>query len=266
MATVALRDQKVLKIRVEHNELREKVNRLGSLFLDLERCRVHLLYANLKPGGVLAKAVKDFTFFPDFECNDAFLELLNFTDSCEPREGLYKNFVCYHTVDVAQHRKYQQQADTVVGKAGPGASANNMNIGSGIGNNAGDNDAGTNLVSIIDKADSARMGRKRKLNWKTKWLVYNCYVRCNTSMKHISALFGISNISVTLVHNIVYAWANTLCVMLAKFFLVPTRSKMLRAYLKSVIKTFGRANIFMLLDATELRPEVVSMKTVSAIL
>ena len=41
---------------------------------------------------------------------------------------------------------------------------------------------------------------------------------------------------------------------------------MLRAYPKSVIKKFGHANIFKLLDATEIRAEVVSMKTVNAIL
>lgn len=41
---------------------------------------------------------------------------------------------------------------------------------------------------------------------------------------------------------------------------------MLRAYPKSVIKKFGHANIFMLLDATESFAEIASMKTVNAIL
>ena len=59
-------------------------------------------------------------------------------------------------------------------------------------------------------------------------------------MKRILALFGVS---VTLVHNITYVWANTLCVMLAKFSPVPMRSEMLGAYPKSVIKKFVRLNI-----------------------
>ena len=41
---------------------------------------------------------------------------------------------------------------------------------------------------------------------------------------------------------------------------------MLRAYPKSVIKKFGRAHIYLLLDATEIRAKVASMKTVNAVL
>ena len=41
---------------------------------------------------------------------------------------------------------------------------------------------------------------------------------------------------------------------------------MLHAYPKSAIKKFGHANIFLLLDATEIMAEVASMKTVNAIL
>ena len=95
---------------------------------------------------------------------------------------------------------------------------------------------GTNLALIITETgllQQGRMGRQRKLHWKTEWLVYNLYVQCNTNMKCISALFGIS---VTLIHTIVYTWANALCVILANFFPVPTRSQMLRVYPKSVIK------------------------------
>ena len=39
-----------------------------------------------------------------------------------------------------------------------------------------------------------------------------------------------------------------------------------RAYPKSVLRKFGHANIFMLLDATEIYTQVASMKTVNAIL
>ena len=41
---------------------------------------------------------------------------------------------------------------------------------------------------------------------------------------------------------------------------------MLRAYPKSVIKKFGRAHIYLLLDATEIRAQVASMKTVNAVM
>ena len=41
---------------------------------------------------------------------------------------------------------------------------------------------------------------------------------------------------------------------------------MLRAYLKSVIKKFGHANVWILLDATEIGMEVPSMKTVNGIM
>ena len=73
-------------------------------------------------------------------------------------------------------------------------------------------------------------------------------------------------ISTTLVHDIVYAWANLLCVTLEKFFPVPTRSQMLRAYPKSVIKKFGHVNLWQMLDATEIGTCIASMKTVNAIL
>ena len=76
-------------------------------------------------------------------------------------------------------------------------------------------------------------------------------------------MFGIG---LTRVYDIVYAWADVLCTTLQKMFLMPTQSQMLQAYPKSVIKKFGRANIYMLLDATEIGAEVASMKTVDAVL
>jgi hypothetical protein len=106
--------------------------------------------------------------FPDFECNDTFLEVINFTAGCEPREGLYKNFVCYSTIGLAQRWDYQQQADTTVNKAGPDASADDISISTGIDNIVCDGNIGTDLALIIAEADSACTGPKRKLNWKTE--------------------------------------------------------------------------------------------------
>ena len=57
-----------------------------------------------------------------------------------------------------------------------------------------------------------------------------------------------------------------LAVALSKFFPVPTRSQIHRAYPKSVIKKFGHGHILMLLDATEIYAEVASMKTVNCVL
>ena len=48
-------------------------------------------------------------------------------------------------------------------------------------------------------------GRPRAMCWKTEWLVYNFYVRCDISMQRIATLFGVSR---TTVHNVVYAWVN----------------------------------------------------------
>jgi hypothetical protein len=136
----------------------------------LEHHLIHLLYDDLKPGGILAKAVNELSFFPDFECNNAFLELINFTYGCEPREGLCEIFVRYHLVCAAQRLEHQQQADTAVSQAGPDTSVDNMSIGANnmsicandmsIGNGMDDND-GINLASIIVKAGSAHRGQKR---------------------------------------------------------------------------------------------------------
>ena len=81
---------------------------LRNLVADLKRCQIHLLYNNLRPDGVLAKAARELNIFPDFECMDAFLKLINYTDGCEPLEGLYENLVCYLAVGVTQRREYQE--------------------------------------------------------------------------------------------------------------------------------------------------------------
>jgi len=90
------------------------------------------------------------------------------------------------------------------------------------------------LDEAMADASKVKKSRSRPLHWKTEYLVYCFFVRCNISMTRIAALFGIGRI---LVHDIVYAWANTLCDTLAKAFPTPTRSQMLRAYPKSVMKS-----------------------------
>ena len=83
-------------------------------------------------------------------------------------------------------------------------------------------------------------GLTRKMDWKTKWLIYYFYARCNVSTRRFLALF---DINMTLVPDIVYTLANVLCTTLPNFFPMPTESQLLRAYPKSVIKKFDHENI-----------------------
>ena len=165
--------------------------------------------------------------------------------------------VRYQEVTIGERREFQTNTSI-------GGRVDDMSIGNGVDDMSIGDDAGSGLASIIADSNEprSRCGPKRKLEWKTEWLVYNFYARCNISMKRIAVLFSIGK---TLVHDIVYAWANVLCITLVKFFLMPTRSQMLRAYPKSVVKLFGHANIYALLEATELGAQTASMKTVNTI-
>jgi hypothetical protein len=228
-ATVRVMDQKILQVCVERDQLRHNVDHLQMRITKLEKPRVGFLsYADFQPGGILADAVEEFTFFPGAACNNAFLDLINFTDGCDPGDGLCENIVRFFKVSIADRREFQR-----------------------------------NEIMDIDNNAGRPRGRGRKLDWKTEWLVYNFYSQCGVSMIRVSKLFVIG---MSLVHDSVYAWANVLCMTLEKFFPVPTRSQLLRSYPKSMIKFFCLANIFELLDATELGAEVGSMKTVNAIL
>lgn len=63
----------------------------------------------------MAGAVKVFTFFPNFDCNGAFLELINFLDGCEQREGLCKNLVRYSKVSITKRHDLQtSESDDVM--------------------------------------------------------------------------------------------------------------------------------------------------------
>ena len=78
------------EVLTKRSSLKEKVSYLTE---SLENSHLCLTYDDLRDGGALAKSVKDFTFFPDVSCNDTFLDLINFTEGCEPRNGLCKNMV-----------------------------------------------------------------------------------------------------------------------------------------------------------------------------
>ena len=61
----------------ENNLLKEKVSRLKQEVVQLESRKLRLSYKALYPIGALAGSVKEFTFFLDVKCNDAFLTLIN---------------------------------------------------------------------------------------------------------------------------------------------------------------------------------------------
>lgn len=54
----------------------------------MEKQKLQLSYDDLRLDGSLDGFVKDFTFFLDFYLNDAFLELINYSEGCEPGDGL----------------------------------------------------------------------------------------------------------------------------------------------------------------------------------
>lgn len=264
-AVVELKEGENIQIRLENNKLREENSELRRMIDMLEQQKAIISYDSLKEGGILGNYVNDFTWFANKACNDAFLDLINWTEGCEDGDGLCQNLVRYDKVSMEKRKEYNgigiSDNDDTPSASGEGE--DDMSVGS---------DAGTGLSEIADRMavdgdddseGSPKLGRNRKLGWKDEYLVYCFYARCNISMRRVAALFGIGS---TLVHNIVCAWANVLCDTLEKFFPVPTRSEILRAYPKSVLKKFGHANIFMLLDATEAFADIASMKTVNAIL
>eukprot|EP00978_Attheya_sp_CCMP212_P014213 scaffold36167_cov51-Attheya_sp.AAC.2 len=53
------------------------------------------------------------------------------------------------------------------------------------------------------------LGRKRKVDWKTEWLIYHCYVCCGFRLKEMEVfLLGVSD---ALASDIVYAWTGQIC-------------------------------------------------------
>ena len=244
------------KLAMENAELKRKVE-----VLEQKKCVIS--YDDLKPDGILADYVSAFTFFPDFKANDLFLDLIN------GNSGICENIKRYHHVTVEERVKYndeirarkEQATQAGVADGNEGEAGEDLDVI--MAEAALEDDGSDEVMEEAPIGSAQKKTRNRKLHWKTEYLVYCFFVRCNISMTRIAALFGIRR---TLVHDIVYGWANMLCDTLAKFFPVPTRSQMLRAYPKSVIKKFGHAHIFMLLDATEIFAEAASMKSVNAIL
>jgi hypothetical protein len=183
-----------------------------------------ICYDDLKPGGRLGKRVKAFTYFETYEQNDLFLEVLNWTDGSDdsntPGDGM-----CEHL------RRYSNVShDERSGKTQPDY-----------------------------ERKPKKGGRKRLLDWKTEWFVYNVYCHCGWTQNQIAPIFGLA--SEKAVSDIIHSWANLLNVALKHMFHTPTRSQLLRAYPVRLIRAFGHASIMMLLDCTEVftqDPDLIS--------
>lgn len=87
-------------MRLEHAQLSKEVGKLWDRVTTLKTRKVKLNYDDLRPGGALGNIVGKFTFFSNFDCNDAFFDLINYTETCEPGKGQYENTACYHHVSV----------------------------------------------------------------------------------------------------------------------------------------------------------------------
>jgi len=103
---------------------------------------------------------------------------------------------------------------------------------------------------------------KRRLDWKTEYLLFSVYCRAGLTQEATGALFGISD---SIVLDIVYQWANFLNDSLSLMFPTPTRSQLLRQYPSHFIQAFGDARDFLLLDATEVWTQKSSMTTAHAV-
>ena len=172
-ATVELKDEEMIQIKLERDNLLEENAELRAKIESIEQQKGFLSYTDLKPGGKLYEFVNDFTFFPTYESVDAFLELINYTEGCEPGDGLCENMVRYSKVSVAERKKYNDSLDGSTDNVDESIEdGDDMSIGS---------DAGTGLSDIADAAmeeydssgaSSSPRARKRKLGWKDEFLVY----------------------------------------------------------------------------------------------
>ena len=58
---------------------------------------------------LLHKTMKEFTFFSMVKCNNECLVLINFSDGCDPGDGICENMVRYNNVSDEDRRSYQEQ-------------------------------------------------------------------------------------------------------------------------------------------------------------
>eukprot|EP00984_Skeletonema_dohrnii_P017350 scaffold7876_cov70-Skeletonema_dohrnii-CCMP3373.AAC.2 len=201
-ATVKVLEDDKLQLSIKVNGLERRIKELEQKIEKLEKEGKVISYDDLKPGGTLANSVKDFTFFPNYICNEAFLDVINHTSDRPAGKGVCENMKRYHHMTVGERVKYNDGLrEALRARKEKAAEA-------GTGTEAGG--AGEDLDEITVEAmevdddltgaavDDAAMidSSRRKLHWKTEYLVYCFFARCNISMTRIAALFGIGRILV----------------------------------------------------------------------
>ena len=90
-------------IRLENTKLKKENAELRGKVEELEGKKCVISYDDLKPGGMLADYVNSFTFFPTFETNDLFLEIIN------GDIGVCERIKRYHHVTVEERVKYNNE-------------------------------------------------------------------------------------------------------------------------------------------------------------
>eukprot|EP00562_Extubocellulus_spinifer_P031445 CAMPEP_0178710732 /NCGR_PEP_ID=MMETSP0699-20121125/17939_1 /TAXON_ID=265572 /ORGANISM="Extubocellulus spinifer, Strain CCMP396" /LENGTH=841 /DNA_ID=CAMNT_0020359303 /DNA_START=197 /DNA_END=2725 /DNA_ORIENTATION=+ len=304
---ITMKDEKILELTVENEKLKGELNRLQKRLDEALERKITLTFDDLKPGGFLGDYVSEFTYFPTYDANVAFLDLINYTEGRPAGDGFCENLLRYRRATREERAAFQKklqekeegddiemtEAATVgleevptlnqtaddddcddddsssAARSEESACSDDDDSGSEGGNSESfahmyvDNDELPAMDVVHEEADMTRRGPERKLDWRTEYLIYSVYAHSGWKMRSVAALFGIS---MTLVSDIVYAWANVLVDTLRQFFPTPTRSQMLRAYPASVVRKFGHAFLFLLLDATEERADTASMKIMHAAL
>ena len=131
-ATVEVLENDKIRIKLERDQLKEENAELRATIQDLEQRlkekKYCLSYDDIKPGGILGKYVSDFTFFPDYACNDAFLEVLNYSEACDAGRGVCENLARYSKVNIDARKKYNEKLRDEKGGEGEGNNNEEENV------------------------------------------------------------------------------------------------------------------------------------------
>jgi hypothetical protein len=248
-ANISLKEQEIAELKnkleliqaalTEHQEkLIETSGKVAQHEEELDRLKrnIHkdryLKYDDLRSEGLLGKNVKDFTFFDDFDSNDAFLEAINYADGSDgclpPDDGMCEGLLRYTSLRMNDRARLKEDPAATVGSQSP-----------------------------LGKR------RKRKCSFKTDWLIYNVYVHSGWTLNQIAPLFGVG---ASYIHNVLYSWSNLLSDVLSAWFPVPTRSHMLAAYPIQIFRKFGHCLIHTLIDATEVNTDSATRLKIYSIL
>ena len=131
-ATVEVLENDKIRISLERDQLKEENAELRAKIHDLERQlkekKYVLSYDDLKPGGALCNHVSDFTFFPDFDCNENFLDVINYTEACDEGRGVCENLARYSKVNMDARKEYNEMLRSKKDGAGAGDDGNEENV------------------------------------------------------------------------------------------------------------------------------------------